>query len=263
MNSQTNRASATLESLRGREAQFREGIKENHLMCELLAQSLGGKELEEVLLQGCEAQEVKAFLKEQKERLKAIAAQNVENDRFVSNFCATMTDVRNEVLQHDNNTSTDADKGVTKNLDERIQEIMNAKQAQSRSRDIQTEKYYQDIIAALGEDGNDAEDEDADIVIQQTAGGTQSLNCPISLQLMENPVRSKTCKHSYSREGILAMIGNRRACQCPIAGCSNGNLSKSDLEEDKQMERLIKREKLRQQERQASQYTQTIDSDDE
>ena len=64
----------------------------------------------------------------------------------------------------------------------------------------------------LEDDGNSVSDgqtqgiSDGDIVVEQVQ---QSLNCPLTKRLLEAPVTSKVCKHSYSYSAIIEHIRKR------------------------------------------------------
>ena len=91
--------------------------------------------------------------------------------------------------------------------------------------------------------------EDDDIVVDQEI---QSLNCPITLTLLENPVRNATCPHVYSRAAIVELIRHGRGqIKCPVAGCG-ANVTEKQLKEDKVMARKIREEKAREEERVAT-----------
>jgi E3 SUMO-protein ligase NSE2 len=53
------------------------------------------------------------------------------------------------------------------------------------------------------------------------------LRCPLTMDLFEEPVTSKVCKHSFSKKAILQLIQRSpfKSIDCPIAGtkdyCSN------------------------------------------
>lgn len=49
-------------------------------------------------------------------------------------------------------------------------------------------------------------DSDDEIVVEQVQ---QSLNCPLTKRLLEAPVTSKVCKHSYSYSAIIEHIRQR------------------------------------------------------
>lgn len=77
--------------------------------------------------------------------------------------------------------------------------------------------------------------------------GTVELNkdnqfkCPITGELLVNPVRkwcsyvsfmpSKECKHTYSKEGIMKILGKKRFVMCPVSGCGK-KVTADSLEPD-------------------------------
>ncbi|KAJ2799524.1 hypothetical protein H4R20_004407 [Coemansia guatemalensis] len=102
-----------------------------------------------------------------------------------------------------------------------------------------------------GEQGGD--DSDEDLVI---AGARVNYRCPVTATWLTDPVTSKVCKHSFSREAILDYIrGHGGKCACPVDGCSN-RIRPQDLYADKVLERNVSRH-LRQLESEetAAQYT--------
>ncbi|KAJ8587279.1 hypothetical protein M405DRAFT_852965 [Rhizopogon salebrosus TDB-379] len=68
------------------------------------------------------------------------------------------------------------------------------------------------------EDGDESDDEDE----LEIGGVTQDFKCPITLMLLENPLKSSTCGHAFSGEAIRDYL---KRCppsgkSCPAAGCS-------------------------------------------
>lgn len=91
----------------------------------------------------------------------------------------------------------------------------------------------------------DAEEDD-DLIIDQEI---QSLKCPITLSLLEKPVRNENCVHVYSLDAIKELVRQGLGkCKCPVAGCSVQVTMKS-LREDKAMARRVMLEKNRLEER--------------
>lgn len=45
--------------------------------------------------------------------------------------------------------------------------------------------------------------------------------CPITRKEMVEPVRSKTCNHSYEKVAIIRHIKSRQRARCPVAGCAH------------------------------------------
>eukprot|EP01127_Copromyxa_protea_P019214 TRINITY_DN6178_c0_g1_i2.p1 TRINITY_DN6178_c0_g1~~TRINITY_DN6178_c0_g1_i2.p1 ORF type:complete len:197 (-),score=36.36 TRINITY_DN6178_c0_g1_i2:129-719(-) len=103
-----------------------------------------------------------------------------------------------------------------------------------------------------------------DLVISRTQ--SVSLHCPITRQDLVDPIKNRNCGHVYSQaaiQGVLATGGKIiargskiKAVNCPVAGCS-AKVTTESLEKDREIEREIKRLKLKK-----TQQTQE-DSDDE
>ncbi|CAK5284240.1 unnamed protein product [Mycena citricolor] len=66
------------------------------------------------------------------------------------------------------------------------------------------------------EDGDESDDDD-DVVI---GGVTQDFRCPLSLTLLEDPMTSTVCHHSFSGAAVRAMFRTSTRLKCPTAGCS-------------------------------------------
>ena len=51
---------------------------------------------------------------------------------------------------------------------------------------------------------------------------TRKMTCVITQQVMEMPMVSKLCNHTFEKAGILNMINKSpaKACKCPIGGCN-------------------------------------------
>ncbi|KAJ1731178.1 hypothetical protein LPJ61_002663 [Coemansia biformis] len=106
----------------------------------------------------------------------------------------------------------------------------------------------------FGGDGNgDGEDSDEDLVI---AGTKLNYRCPVSASWLVEPLTSKVCNHSYSKEAILGYIrAHSGTCDCPVDGCRK-KIKAKDLFADQVLERKVARH-LRQLEAEetAAQYT--------
>ncbi|KAJ1745863.1 hypothetical protein LPJ77_001777 [Coemansia sp. RSA 2523] len=101
--------------------------------------------------------------------------------------------------------------------------------------------------------GDNGDESDEDLVI---AGARMNYRCPVTTSWLVDPVTSKVCNHSYSKDAIVDYIrGNRGACACPVGGCSR-TVRAQDLVPDKLLERKVARH-LRQLESDetAAQYT--------
>ena len=88
--------------------------------------------------------------------------------------------------------------------------------------------------------------ENDDIVVGQEI---QSLNCPITLTLLEKPVRNTKCVHVYSLEAIRELVRQGGGkCKCPVSGCVE-EVVMERVREDKVMERKVREERRRREER--------------
>lgn len=71
-----------------------------------------------------------------------------------------------------------------------------------------------------------------------------SLVCPLTKKIMEDPVTSKKCQHSYSKSAILSHIRlyrqRRGHPKCPIGGCDQ-TVKENDLEPNADLEKAIRR----------------------
>ncbi|CAM9922704.1 unnamed protein product [Scytosiphon promiscuus] len=101
-------------------------------------------------------------------------------------------------------------------------------------------KDYKDLMKTIVAPEN-GDDDDDDIVV---GNNTQvSLKCPLSSTTIVDPVKSKTCKHTYGRKAIYnhIRVGGRNGggASCPIAGCSH-KVTMADLVVDKDMARRLR-----------------------
>jgi len=96
---------------------------------------------------------------------------------------------------------------------------------------------------------------DSSIPIKTGANGTRdtememsvahvSTKCPFTQVEMVNPVKDKTCGHSFEKEAVLSHISNEqkkgKSAKCPYPGCMNV-LRANNLEENVAIKRLQRR----------------------
>nr|XP_015213554.1 PREDICTED: E3 SUMO-protein ligase NSE2 [Lepisosteus oculatus]XP_015213555.1 PREDICTED: E3 SUMO-protein ligase NSE2 [Lepisosteus oculatus]XP_015213556.1 PREDICTED: E3 SUMO-protein ligase NSE2 [Lepisosteus oculatus] len=88
------------------------------------------------------------------------------------------------------------------------------------------------------------EELDEDIAVTQSQVNP---TCPITQVDMVNPVKNKKCNHYYEQEAVLDMIRSKqhqkKKLRCPVVGCGNTDVTKSDLVPDPTMKRLIQNQK--------------------
>ncbi|KAG6376960.1 hypothetical protein JVT61DRAFT_995 [Boletus reticuloceps] len=98
------------------------------------------------------------------------------------------------------------------------------------------------------EDGDPSDDEDE----LEVGGVTQDYKCPITLVILEEPMTSTLCGHSYSRAAIQEFLRAGRTGQlCPASGC-NKRITMDNLRVDKELEKRIKIAMRRQRQREES-----------
>jgi len=117
---------------------------------------------------------------------------------------------------------------------------------------VTQEKSYLSLLKELGEDK--VEDDELAVVNNNDDDNVlQKIKCPLTMQIMSDPVRSKMCGHSYDRDAIVHHITsslksrkkNARA-KCPFPGCHNTNMKLEELEDDPETAMRIRRYKKRQ-----------------
>ncbi|KAG1742395.1 uncharacterized protein EDB91DRAFT_310539 [Suillus paluster] len=87
------------------------------------------------------------------------------------------------------------------------------------------------------EEGDESDDDD-DLEI---GGVTQDFKCPITLTMLENPMKSSTCGHAFSGNAIRDYLARCPPAgkSCPAAGCSE-RLTMAMLVADSSLEKRVK-----------------------
>ncbi|KAG6917463.1 hypothetical protein DXG01_002440 [Tephrocybe rancida] len=85
------------------------------------------------------------------------------------------------------------------------------------------------------EDGDDSDDDD-DL---EMGGVSQNYNCPITLTLLDDPVTSDVCKHSFSKAAILQSFRGNEPVKCPAAGCTK-RFTRANLKPNKDLVKRVK-----------------------
>ncbi|CAI2191482.1 1094_t:CDS:2 [Funneliformis geosporum] len=80
------------------------------------------------------------------------------------------------------------------------------------------------------------QNEDDDLVVGPQK---ESLHCPITTLLLENPVTSDLCKHTFSKDAIMQLMSrNGNVIPCPIPGCDK-QIMEHNLKENKRLVRKV------------------------
>lgn len=244
---------ATREMLRQmlrKEKDYFTGLKENQGLITGVAQRLQHGGQVETLLQNNEK------LQEYRESVKALAANNVLQERYVRSYVNGLQEIANGA-----DSTIDFSKQL-KNAMSTAQEDINRD-----SVEVHQEPAYLMVCQELGEKtGSNQEENDDDIVFMANDGnGGKSLKCPITGTLMKDPFRNRVCGHVYEHEAIKQHIRAATYKKCPVAGCNNQHINVNQLEPDMATAQLIRREKIRQQHAQEQQRAtqDAIEFDDE
>ncbi|CAG8510851.1 9781_t:CDS:10 [Funneliformis mosseae] len=80
------------------------------------------------------------------------------------------------------------------------------------------------------------QNEDDDLVVGPQK---ESLHCPITTLLLDNPVTSELCKHTFSKDAIMQLMSrNGNVISCPIPGCDK-QIMEHNLKENKRLVRKV------------------------
>ncbi|CAJ2505480.1 Uu.00g128740.m01.CDS01 [Anthostomella pinea] len=90
-----------------------------------------------------------------------------------------------------------------------------------------------------GGDGDGDDDEDEDLVLAEEH---ISINCPLSMVVMDQPYTSRKCKHTFNKPAIAEFLRGHQGgrAMCPQTGC-NKEVSLADFYSDQVILRKIKR----------------------
>ncbi|KAJ1940489.1 hypothetical protein GGF37_003953 [Kickxella alabastrina] len=88
-----------------------------------------------------------------------------------------------------------------------------------------------------GGGGEEEEESDEDLVI---SGAKLTYKCPVSQSWLIDPMTSKLCGHSFSKDAILAYVRSQRGgnAKCPVGGCAS-IIGPRDLFSDAVLERKV------------------------
>ena len=243
----------TANHIRNRHADMRSGIQTSHDMAINFASSLQDIALDDPALE----EELKDFMMEQKLRLVKAAEQSVALDRKIDAFEVALATVTTSLQQ--NRQEEDYEALLAS-------EIASATNSQPPI-NVQHAPKVRELRGALDLQitGDDDEEEELQVL---TSSGTQSLKCPFSGAIFQDPVRNKVCKHVYSRaslEQMLAQGKGKRNHTCPVVGCSNRNLTLASCEPDRNTAMAVKRHERKQAHQQELRMSQAanVDSDGE
>jgi hypothetical protein len=280
-------ASAMLDAIARKESSYKEGIKQNHVLCKTAASRLRKEtgELEEILMlmtkdsSGSSSsiiseEEVKAFLEEQRGRLKKLAQQNVLRERTVDTFVSSVRQLQQQVGQEANTAQEQTEENANQDgtdYEACLKDLMDKEEKRLEPTRLQVgqEAYCREVMLELGEKDSFAkkksDDDDEIEFIHNNTGSSVSLKCPVMGAFLVEPVKNKLCGHVFSKAGIEFHLKHGPA-RCPVAGCTNGKVTLEQFEADIESATLVRREMRRLEKAdkaKASQATDLVDSDEE
>ncbi|KAL3924201.1 MAG: hypothetical protein SGILL_001192 [Bacillariaceae sp.] len=192
----------------------------------------------------------KETMAEYRESLKEIALDNVEKERQLKAY-------KSAVVSLGNGPNASVADDFQGKLEVAVKEQRGIIEQQHM--DPKEEPTYLQLCQQLGETPGNEDDDIAVIPVQDT----QSLKCPITRHFLEDPVKNTVCGHKYSRAAILQQL--RTYKKCPVAGCTNTNVTVSQLETDELtatfVRRAMKRQKM--EEQKLSQNAVDLEDDDD
>ena len=120
---------------------------------------------------------------------------------------------------------------------ELVKEMENDKLTEERLNSDQRLKQLENII--LGSGGHNTTDDD--LIMTES---TQTFIDPWTRKpITDDPVTNRKCGHTYERATVMKFLEKyskvKKKLKCPIVGCTNDNITKSDLYTDQKIKRMI------------------------
>ncbi|GAX15536.1 hypothetical protein FisN_6Hh167 [Fistulifera solaris] len=262
-NSINNGIAGLLHNMSSKEAQYREACKTNHGYVKATATRMNDslEETMRLLTEGenpvLTEEEMKAYLAKQKQILKDVTKENIQDSRTVDSFLHSVCKLRDDLLR---NGGEDCDYAS------KLREYMEAhKSNPSNFLALEHEPFYREVLTEMGEELAAAAGQNDDDDIQMVGGASkQTLKCPLTTVLLEDPMKNSFCGHVYSRAAVMEYLNSRQR-RCPVAGCRNNQFSASQLAEDEQTALLVRRERkrLERESQKMQSQTELVDTDEE
>eukprot|EP00536_Pseudo-nitzschia_multiseries_P009421 jgi/Psemu1/288454/fgenesh1_pg.261_\ len=233
---------------------LRRAIEENESMSSGIALRIArGQKFEELL--GRET--VEKF----REELKENATQNIAMERslqaYVSATRVVCGNANAAMNQHGNEHETETDIKPHQFEDQMNVDYMKAMEDIERTAaPVTQDPTYAKLCRLLGED--EEQDDELAVVNDHDTSGNE-IKCPLTMVLMENPVRSSVCGHSFERDAILQHL--RKSKKCPKPGCTNVRMTPDEFSDDPDTAMKVRRHKKREEATKRAQARSAIDMD--
>jgi len=254
------------------ERQYRRYIEQNETMGNGIAMRLArGEQFEELMLLG--GNENQKVVEECRASLKELAKDNVAKSRQLGAYVSAIRVVIDNastalVAGSQRRDDGSANAGANANEVYEFKDQMDTEYA-SALKTIETnsvlvtqEPTYLNLCRHLGED---QESDDELAVVNNPSSNSNSnsdagIKCPLTMAIMEDPVRSKVCKHSFDRLAITSHLSKSK--MCPVPGCRNSNMTPSELEDDPDTVMKVRRYKKRESAARKVRAQSALDMDD-
>jgi len=232
-----------------KEHKYREWIEHNDAICSGLASRLTrGDQFENLLGE--------EFANECREKLKVNVKDNVAKERKLKAYMNAVKSLKDDYSPSQEEKDDDKEEDFQQKLETAYSlELENIK---NNSIMVTQEKRYLNLLDKLGEQ----DDQDDELAVVNPKSSDKNIKCPLALVAMEDPVRSKVCKHSFSRHAIVNHL--RSSKRCPVPGCSNDRtMTTAELEDDPDTATLVRRYKKREELQKRAKARSAIDMDDD
>ena len=245
---------------RGREKECREWIGQNDNMANSLATRFTRGDQFETLLG-------EEFTDECRDKLKVIVKDNVSKERKLKAYMNAVKSLKDNysppISQQENDGDGDDIKPQVEEEDfqQKLEEnyLKELEKIENNSIMVTQEQRYLKLLEKLGE--NDDQDDELVVVNPASSDNINRIKCHLTLAVMEDPVRSRTCKHSFSKAAIVHHL--RVSKICPVAGCINRMMRTSELEDDPDTAILVRRYKKREELQKKNKAQSALDMDDD
>jgi len=237
------------------EGKYRKCIEENETMGSGLAMRVARGEQFENLL-GEEITE------EYRQSLKTFAKDNVAKEQQLK---AYINAVKVVTGNHARNNSSQENDDENENESKDFQQQMEASYTkelqiiENNSVMVTQDPKYLKLCRQLGEEED--QDDELAVVNPNSTDSVARIRCPITQAIMDYPVLSKVCKHTFEKNAILNHL--RISKFCPMPGCGNSRMTSNEFEDDPDTALLVRRHKKRQEHVKRARAQSALDMDDD
>ena len=256
-----------------RKDEYEKNVKKLQATTKIIAETIRtDSDLADILNQ--EDDGADAWLKSNRDRLKAIAEGNAKRLYEIEYFVDAVKEVRTDVerRQHENNNqgggapAEGAQEGAAANaaaaaadapdyersISDAVEKLRTQRENDPSRVSAGDHAMTTEVRETLGEKvqkkrsaaGGGDDDEDELEIVQNRVDDVNALKCPVTGMLFNNPVINKVCHHTYDRAGLDQLLRTGKHT-CPVPGCANNRLSLNQVEEDEEMKLKVQRHKTR------------------